>query len=47
MQSRTIASSIYEDAILPVYGNVGMEGLAGKILFQVKLIVDLSASRYE
>ena len=29
------------------FGNIGMKGLAGKILFRVKLIVDLSASRYE
>jgi hypothetical protein len=29
------------------FGSIGTEGLTGKILLQVKLIVDLSASRYE
>jgi hypothetical protein len=28
-------------------GSIGTEGFAGKILLRVKLIVDLSASRYE
>jgi hypothetical protein len=45
---RDVALNCDEGWILTfTFGNIGMKGLAGKILFRVKLIVDLSASRYE
>jgi|HubBroStandDraft_6_1064221.scaffolds.fasta_scaffold375809_2 hypothetical protein len=45
---RDVALNCDEGWILTfTFGNIGMKGLAGKILFRVKLIVDLSSSQYE
>ncbi len=45
---RDVALNCDEGQILAfTFGNIGKEGLAGKILLRVKLIVDLSAPRYE
>jgi hypothetical protein len=42
---RDVALNCDEGWILAfTFGNIGTEGLAGKILLRVKLIVDLSAS---